>query len=98
MKKLNPFFVNILIDILTRVLQAQAMEQADRAQVRGLLDKLAGNSDIVDRDGDGIPDAVDGDIKPPLGLVSFEGRMVSRGELFDILSREFKTEDTQSYE
>jgi hypothetical protein len=69
MKKINPIFVKILIDILNRMLQSQAMELADRAQVHGLLSKLTDENAVVDSDGDGIPDAIDPDTAPPRGFV-----------------------------
>jgi hypothetical protein len=62
-------FRSVLKQILLTMVNSIAIDPQDRKNVNRLIAEIDDNADIVDTDGDGIPDAIDGDVTPPRGFV-----------------------------
>ena len=70
MKKLfvNPMFKLILQQVLMTLANSSALDPQERDRIASRLADLDAHSDVIDSDGDGIPDHLDTDT-PPVGRV-----------------------------
>jgi hypothetical protein len=71
MKKLllNPMFRLILQQVLMTLANSSALDPQERERIASRLADLDAHSDVIDSDGDGVPDHLDTDTPPVGGVV-----------------------------